>query len=127
MKERQSINLFCYLCYVKIRILGKYIHPEFTLKCVCGAAEEARVGLSVCAVSAEGTHVAICKSHPRELFCLLPDQQWRRALGKGAARAEKLCPSNFYSTSISSNLGMLSQAFCCPQSKTCETLSMLVY
>lgn len=62
MKERQSINLFCYLCYVKIRILGKYIHPKFTLKCGCGAAEEARAGLSVCAVSAEGTHVTVCRS-----------------------------------------------------------------
>lgn len=32
-KERQNLNLFCYLYNIKIMILGKYIHPNFTLKC----------------------------------------------------------------------------------------------
>lgn len=66
-KERQSTNLFCYRCYIKILILGKYIHPKFTLKCGCGVAGEARVGAGgeVYVVSEKKK-----QKHPQEPFCL---------------------------------------------------------
>lgn len=61
MKERQSINLFCYLCYVKILILGKYIHSKFALKCGCGAAERGQSGAVCCVLSVKAL-AAVCKS-----------------------------------------------------------------
>lgn len=112
IKERQSINLFCYRCYLKILILGKYIHPKFTLKCGCGA-EEARVG--GCVLSEQAAEA------PSGAFLFAA---WA-AEDEGGAWAEKPRPSNFYSTPLGRNLDMLSQAFCCLQSKTCETLSVL--
>lgn len=117
-KERQSINLFCYRCYIKILILGKCIHPKFTLKCGCGVAGEARVGWGVCAVSGKK------QKHPQEPFCLcLTSRGW----GCLERTVHGIRPSNFCPTPVSCDLHKLSQAFCCLQSKTCETLSMLVY
>lgn len=84
------------------------MHPKFTLKCGSGVAGEARVG-SLCAVSKKN------QKHPQEPFCLLPDQQRMRVLGKGSAWDTS---KHFLLISVRCNLHMLSLAFRCLQSKT---------
>lgn len=58
-KERQNLNIFCYLCNIKIMILGEYIHPN------------SYWGVGLCAVSAVSVSQA-----PQSSECCLGKGWW---------------------------------------------------
>lgn len=103
MEGRQNVNMFCYLCYIKILILSKNVHPKFTLKWECGAAEEAGVvGCLPCGGN-EGTQVAVCKgAFVFAVWAAVDEGTW-----KGWCMGWEDTSRQFFSTSMSSNLDML--------------------
>jgi len=82
MEDRQNINNFCYLCYIKILTHSNNVHPQIYLKRrVCGRWRGQSGGLP--ALWWQWSHSAgSLQRHPQECLCLLSDQRWLKAVGR---------------------------------------------